>query len=222
MSITKVEIKALDAILNIGLDGLLSDANELKVHLIITESEIEVASDLIDRLQRNEIQLHALSPHIQSPRQYLVFRWLKSVKLASNMRNEFQKCNTPSDSFAKAAGAFLAQQYLTKVVGGGLGLQLSTNTKLEQVIDLHMKKKSQIGKTAADARHDAPGGAREKQAAIKEIWDSGKYSSRDICAEQECAALGMSFSTARKALRKTPNSSNPEGKKCELYLSAYC
>ena len=58
---------------------------------------------------------------------------------------------------------------------------------------------------AAIARHSKPGGSREKQQYIREIWATGKYSSRDICAEEECAALGMSFSTARKALRGTPD-----------------
>lgn len=64
---------------------------------------------------------------------------------------------------------------------------------------------------ASDARrranllHDKPGGSREKRRLIKEIWASGKYSSRDVCAEQECAGLDMSYSVARKALRGTPN-----------------
>jgi len=53
-------------------------------------------------------------------------------------------------------------------------------------------------------RHAAPGGSHEKATAIKAAWASGKYTSRDVCAEQECAAIGMSFSTARKALRNTP------------------
>lgn len=57
---------------------------------------------------------------------------------------------------------------------------------------------------AANARHDKPGASRGKQDQIKEIWASGKYTTRDICAEQECAALDMSFSAARKALRNTP------------------
>lgn len=64
---------------------------------------------------------------------------------------------------------------------------------------------------ASDARgkanqlHDKPGGSRDKRKQIREMWASGKYSSRDLCAEQECAALTMSFSTARKALRGTPD-----------------
>ena len=67
----------------------------------------------------------------------------------------------------------------------------------------------QSAKAAADARHNQPGGSREKQRQIREIWASGKYSTRDICAEQECAALDMSFSAARRALRNTPNPDRP-------------
>ena len=60
-------------------------------------------------------------------------------------------------------------------------------------------------KHAADAKHDGPNGKRKAKDEIKEIWASGKYSSRDRCAEEECGALDMSFSTARKALRGTPD-----------------
>ena len=58
--------------------------------------------------------------------------------------------------------------------------------------------RKQTAKAAANARHNQPGGSRDKQRQIREIWATGKYSSRDICAEEECAALGMSFSAARK------------------------
>ena len=58
---------------------------------------------------------------------------------------------------------------------------------------------------AANAKHSCSGGSRELAHKIRQIWASGKYSSRDICAEQECAALNMSFSSARKALRNTPD-----------------
>lgn len=64
---------------------------------------------------------------------------------------------------------------------------------------------SQLGKHAADTRHSKPGGSRDKRENIRTIWASGKYTSRDLCAEQECSALGMSFSVARKALRNTPD-----------------
>ena len=59
-------------------------------------------------------------------------------------------------------------------------------------------------KKGADALHSKPGGNREKTQQMRELWASGKFSSRDACAEQECAALDMSFSAARKSLRCTP------------------
>ena len=67
--------------------------------------------------------------------------------------------------------------------------------------------RKQTAKVAADALHDKPGGSRDKQRQIRAIWASGKYSSRDLCAEQECAALNMSISVARRALINTPEPS---------------
>ncbi|MBC8366755.1 hypothetical protein H8E52_05025 [bacterium] len=65
--------------------------------------------------------------------------------------------------------------------------------------------RKQQAKAAADARHNQPGGSRDKQQQIRDIWATGKYTSRDRCAEEECAALDMSYSAARKALRNTPD-----------------
>ncbi|WP_156404566.1 hypothetical protein [Curvibacter sp. PAE-UM] len=62
-------------------------------------------------------------------------------------------------------------------------------------------------KKAAEKRHGQPGGSREKREKIRAVWSSGKYSSKDLCAEQECAGLEMSFSSARRALRGAPNPS---------------
>lgn len=76
-------------------------------------------------------------------------------------------------------------------------LRVDTGELFEQFKEIQARN-------AAEKRHTAPGGARSKALLIREKWASGKYSSRDICAEQESAALGMSFSTARKALRGTP------------------
>jgi len=59
-------------------------------------------------------------------------------------------------------------------------------------------------KAAANARHSKPGGARDMQAAMRLRWQSGKYTSKDLCAEQECGSLGISFSAARRALKNAP------------------
>lgn len=70
--------------------------------------------------------------------------------------------------------------------------------------EIPKKQASKRGKAAAEALHNKPGGNREKKVAIRAIWASGKYTSRDLCAEEECAGLGMSHSVARKALIGTP------------------
>jgi hypothetical protein len=64
------------------------------------------------------------------------------------------------------------------------------------------KRTAQI---AANAKHSKPGGSRDKQTQIRDIWATGKYSSRSVCAEEEAAAIGMAVTTAIKALRNTPD-----------------
>ena len=61
--------------------------------------------------------------------------------------------------------------------------------------------KTEEARAKANNRHSQPGGAREKQEKIRCLWATGNYPSRDKCAEEEHEALGMSFSSARKALR---------------------
>lgn len=80
---------------------------------------------------------------------------------------------------------------------------------LPQAIAIELKirktRNSAMAKAGANALHDKPQGSRSKVKEIQRIWASGKYKTRDVCAEQECAALGMGFGTARRALRNMPN-----------------
>lgn len=62
----------------------------------------------------------------------------------------------------------------------------------------------QTGRNAVNVRHDRPGGSRAKQNAMRDKWKTGKYKTRDECAEKEGPKLGMSFAAARKALRNVP------------------
>ncbi|WP_322529305.1 hypothetical protein R5R73_07365 [Salinicola sp. LHM] len=82
-------------------------------------------------------------------------------------------------------------------------LRSATSQSDEQLIDdIGKKLASQMGRHAADIRHSKPGGSRDLRDKIRSIWATGKYTSKDICAEQEWEDIGFkSFSTARKALR---------------------
>jgi hypothetical protein len=63
--------------------------------------------------------------------------------------------------------------------------------------------RSESGKKAAEKRHAENYKLHEK---VRSAWASGKYSSRDICAEEEYSLLGFgSFKAARNALKGTPD-----------------
>lgn len=73
---------------------------------------------------------------------------------------------------------------------------------------------SERGRRAIEARHAKPGGANERHTKIKKIWASGKYASRDCCAEQEYESLGFgSFKSARNALKGTQDPAPWPGRK---------
>ncbi len=64
--------------------------------------------------------------------------------------------------------------------------------------------RSARARDAANARHDKPGGSREKRKRLIEIWESGKYDTKDRCAEEECRALNMTQAGARNILKGLP------------------
>lgn len=122
-----------------------------------------------------------------------VYERILEANLAPETLLHYAACMfTCRDLLFKGAEEF-PQQLCTSMLGG------------KKVAD-HVTKqeKSKIGKNAADALHDKPGGSRSKSDEIRLIWATGKFTTRVRCAEEECAALGMSLETARKALRNTP------------------
>ena len=87
-----------------------------------------------------------------------------------------------------------------------LGLERDKEVSMAEklMLDLRGQKFSNAGKKGAELRHGSPGGARELRALILEKWATGAYKTKDECAEKEHAGLGMSFSTARRALQNAP------------------
>lgn len=63
--------------------------------------------------------------------------------------------------------------------------------------------KSYSANTAINARHNKPGGSREKKTKLLEKWASGQYSTRDCCAYEWAEEFGMTEKTARRALQGT-------------------
>lgn len=73
------------------------------------------------------------------------------------------------------------------------------------LIDKIKHDKSVQARDAVNHRHAKTKEARDqRKQTIREIWATGKYSNRDICAEEEYSALGFtSFKSARNALKGT-------------------
>jgi len=70
-------------------------------------------------------------------------------------------------------------------------------------------------KKAADKGHDKPDGSRDKKQQIRDIWASGKYKTKVLCAEEEYLALEVSFEKARRDLRGAPDPSPWPAKPCK-------
>lgn len=129
-----------------------------------------------------EKHLQSTSPRRQLLGAELLISALEAVECWDSLRG-IGRCRNPE---AKAFQLREATEQMEKRVYSKLALSVAA-------------------KIAANAKHDKPGGSREKANEMRKQWASGKYSTRDICAEQECASLNMSFSAARKALQNTPD-----------------
>ncbi|WP_249975265.1 hypothetical protein [Vreelandella olivaria] len=106
---------------------------------------------------------------------------------------------------AKSARESLVRMYILGTQATRLALITSSNDSGKE---FERKLISELARKAVNARHNKPGGSRDLKEKIRSIWATGKYSSRDICAEEEWAAVGYkSFSAARKALRNTKDPS---------------
>lgn len=119
---------------------------------------------------------------------------MNSVCYAEHLKeSEWLIAYTQKTGDAKLANALKQEKENRKIM-----LSLARKRDAER----DKKEKSEKGKKAAEAKHNRVGGSREKRNKILAAWASGKYSSKDICTEQESASLDMSFATARKALRE--------------------
>jgi len=119
------------------------------------------------------------------------YDWLESI------------CNQYEQTLRSLVSAL--EQDRANVMSSSLILAKAIREELENAAAKGAKLDNQRrARKAADARHSAPGGSRDKKQSIRDVWMLGRYSSRDICAEEEYAALGFNtFSAARKALRNT-------------------
>jgi hypothetical protein len=172
---------------------LVIDRHYDKVTLSSREREIEW--EHFNQITHTSTETKSkLPPHTLSPKDLrLIDAWIQSDLIEQNLGTSIHCClRIINRKYSKNEAAILwriaCEQYFFAIFPP----------------QDERESRQQFARLGAESLHSRPGGSREKKREIQRIWASGKYSSRDICAEEECAALGMSFSTARKALRGTP------------------
>lgn len=184
--------KYLYELIQRSLHDSKSDAAELYRYLSATQSEIQTARaltmDVAFGVQPEELPLD------NTRRNQLLLQVALADLIADRILSDLQKDH---DLGFVMLGAWQSVAQIKTAAGKCLGLQL-------QAADASKLERAMKAQRAANALHDKAGGSREKAQKMRELWASGKYTSRDRCAEEECGALGMSFSSARKALRNTP------------------
>jgi hypothetical protein len=87
-------------------------------------------------------------------------------------------------------------EHQARTLAGLTGLQLED-----------IESRSRSAKAGAEALHKANTfegrSVAERKQAVREAWASGKYSSKDACADAEHKRVGLAWDTARKALKGT-------------------
>ncbi len=190
---TEADEKAARQRLKLAVAELGNDIAMFREHLDATPGEIAAA-----RLCEIDAKRVVGIPTPPMVRFQSIRRLEEAASIHANLTKSLAKGRLLTNAFATIAGMIR----VIRAAAGCLGI--------ERVSSVDAKAKgSTRGRKAADAKHDKPGASRDKQARIKAIWASGKYSSRDTCADQESAALNMSPSAARKALRNTPKPVKP-------------
>lgn len=199
-----------------GYEPSEGDADEGANQRIITEEELDSLTAGYPVFLRNNLdwaffgleRVLKRNPHITESWQELV----RTFRETSGPRPATVICKTEYGVVFKSKALIDSYSFKYPELNFALfdlveALDAITNfdpsNHMSEVIYKEAKRIAQ--QRAADAKHDGPTGKRTAKEAIRTIWASGKYSNRDRCAEEECAALGMSFSTARKALRGTPD-----------------
>lgn len=148
--------------------------------------------------------------------------------LQRNVRNQD---SAESQEFAALVGAFVLTQAAATKAAGLLSEMLHSDTEslssIQQHLDEHplealalvrligLERERGAGQIERATHHkmSSSGGKKRvlnegyaaKREQIRAAWASGKFATRQLCAEQEHDAIGMSFETARKALRNTPD-----------------
>ncbi len=190
---TEADEKAARQRLKLAVAELGNDIAMFREHLDATPREIAAA-----RLFEIDAKRIVGVPTPPMVRFQSIRRLEEAALIHANLTKSLAKGRLLTNAFATIAGMIR----VIRAAAGCLGVEWASAVESKAA-------RSATSRNSANARHDKPGGARDKQDAIRALWATGKYSSRDVCADEEWASLQMSRSTARRALINTPEPVKP-------------
>lgn len=85
-------------------------------------------------------------------------------------------------------------------------LQADTTKAVSEANRMAAQKRSNTARNAANKKHELSG-VKDNHTSIRQTWASGKYKTKEECAEKESVKLEMTFEAARKALYNEPEPS---------------
>lgn len=144
------------------------------------QSILELDSALVQKIKRGEKLTESSDEHINK---------IKKLLLNSAKSSDWENI---TDHIAYLIYAGGVQDYLLHQTIDGALNPLITKHNTDEFIKIANARKGGIAKAARNI---------DIKAKIISVWNSGKYTSKDICAEQESSDTGYSFATIRKWLR---------------------
>lgn len=129
---------------------------------------------------------------------------LRSIDDKNQYHDAFGMLSAAWTNVHEAEAALRQERYFLAIYCVGIGRTLIARglmyLGIETMKNETVRRNASLGGIARDENL----GYAEKRREIRAIWATGKYDARVRCAEEESGALGMSISTAIKALRNTP------------------
>jgi hypothetical protein len=135
-----------------------------------------------------------------------IYCFVETFVLALYYANKNMSCYMKTEKAKVTASLYISPFVLFKLV------ELATIEEFPNVYGLRGEiekgKLAERNRKSVNVKHAKNRVDKEnRKQKIQEMWASGKYSTRDICAEEEYSGLGYkSLRSARKDLENTPKS----------------
>jgi len=128
-------------------------------------------------------------------------RFAEGEAMARILWDALQRDDATFESVVEATGGanFSLEAVLALLRIGQIHVSASVEADFGRIAERARAAAIDRAKHAANAKHET---GREKKKDLLDVWGSGKYKTKQACAESEASRLFISVETARKWLRE--------------------